>query len=236
MSLVFHAASGSPYAWRVWLALEYKAVPYQLRLHELSAGDTLAPAFLALNPRHKVPVLVDGDYVLHESAAILEYLDERFPQAPPLFPGGIRERATVRRLVREIDEYLGPASRRLVHGAWFQEGEGGTAAELQGDVEQCHAELRYFDALVGEGFLAGPLSAADFSLYPRIALLQRLDRAVPQLDCARAIPADLRRWMARLEQLPFFARAYPPCWVPAFGARNGVGMHQHERGSDDASH
>lgn len=212
MNIVFHAASGSPYAWRVWLALEYKAVPYELRLHDLSAGDTLASDFTALNPRRKVPVLVDDGYVLAESAAILEYLDERFPAPPPLFPGDARTRATVRRLVREIDEYLGPASRRLVHNGWFQEREARTAAALAGDVEQCHAELRYFDGLVGEGFLAGTLSAADFSLYPRVALLQRLERSVPQLDCARAIPADLRRWMARVEKLPFFERAYPPYW------------------------
>lgn len=212
MSLVLHAASGSPYAWRVWLALEYKAVPYELRLHALSAGDTLAPAFLALNPRHKVPVLVDGDYVLHESAAILEYLDERFPAAAPLFPGNLRVRATVRRLVREIDEYLGPASRRLVHDAWFQEQEGRTEDSVGDDLAQCHAELRYFDGLVGDGFLAGPLSAADFSLYPRVALLQRLERGIPRLDCARAIPPDLRRWMGRMERLPFFPRAYPPHW------------------------
>ncbi|MDO8388096.1 MAG: glutathione S-transferase family protein [Polaromonas sp.] len=243
MSIVFHAASGSPYAWRVWLALEYKEVAYELRLHELSAGDTLAPAFVALNPRRKVPVLVDDGYVLAESAAILEYLDERFPEAPLLFPGDARARATVRRFVREIDEYLGPASRRLVHDAWFQESEARTTAALDADVEQCHAELRYFDGLVGKGFLAGPLSAADFSLYPRVALLQRLERSMPQLDSARLIPADLRRWMARLEQLPFFARAYPPYWTRTDdGARNdprrgqsGFNMDRPERGSDDIS-
>ena len=88
MSLVLYYGSGSPYAWRVQLALEHKALPYERKVLSFSAGDTRKPEFLALNPRHRVPVLVDGDFVLYESNAIVEYLDEAYPATgAPLFPG-----------------------------------------------------------------------------------------------------------------------------------------------------
>ena len=79
MSIVLYYGSGSPYAWRVQLALEHKALPYERKVLSFSAGDTRKPEFLALNPRHRVPVIVDGDFVLYESNAIVEYLDEAYP-------------------------------------------------------------------------------------------------------------------------------------------------------------
>ena len=48
--------SGSPYAWRVQLALEHKALAYERKVLSFSAGDTRKPEFLALNPRHRVPI------------------------------------------------------------------------------------------------------------------------------------------------------------------------------------
>src|SRR5207247_10240 len=104
MSLVLYYGSGSPYAWRAQFALEHKALPYERKVLSFSAGDTRKPEFLALNPRHRVPVLVDGDFVLYESNAIVEYLDEAHPATgAPLFPGDVRTRARVRRLIMHVD-------------------------------------------------------------------------------------------------------------------------------------
>ena len=98
MALTLYYGSGSPYAWRAQLALEHKALAYELKVLSFSAGDTRKPEFIALNPRHQVPVLVDGDFVLYESNAIVEYLDEAFPgRGAPLFPGDVKARAIARR-------------------------------------------------------------------------------------------------------------------------------------------
>ena len=87
MGITLYYGSGSPYAWRVQLALEHKALAYELKVISFSAGDTRKPEFLALNPRHRVPVLVEDDFVLYESSAIVEYLDEAYPgRGAPLFP------------------------------------------------------------------------------------------------------------------------------------------------------
>ena len=55
MSLVLYYGSGSPFAWRAHLALEHKALPYELKVLSFSAGDQKKPEFVALNPRHRVP-------------------------------------------------------------------------------------------------------------------------------------------------------------------------------------
>ena len=65
MAVDFYYASGSPYAWRVWLALEHKGAAYKRTTLSFDAGDLKTPKFQALNPRRKVPVLVDDDFVLY---------------------------------------------------------------------------------------------------------------------------------------------------------------------------
>src|SRR5256885_1622785 len=84
MTLQIYWGSGSPYAWRVLLAAELKRIPYESKLLEFSKGDLKTPAFLALNPRGKVPVIRDGDTVLAESLAIIAYLDRKYPEHPLL--------------------------------------------------------------------------------------------------------------------------------------------------------
>ena len=113
MALTFYYGSGSPYAWRVCLALEYMAITYALKPISFSAGDLAKPEYGAVNPRRKVPAVIDGDFPLYESAAIVEYLEEQYPAGKSLFPGSVKQRAIIRRLVREADEYLAHALEHL---------------------------------------------------------------------------------------------------------------------------
>ena len=84
MALTFYCGSGSPYAWKVWLALEHKAIPYELKVLSFDKGDTKATEFRAINPRGKVPTVVDNGFAIWESGPIVEYLDEAYPQRPLL--------------------------------------------------------------------------------------------------------------------------------------------------------
>ena len=113
MSVRFYYGSGSPYAWRVWLALEHKGIPYHRKTLSFDAGDLKTAEFGALNPRRRVPVLVDDDFALAESAAIVEYIEERWPSGPALFARDPRQRAIQRRMVREADDYLADLGQRL---------------------------------------------------------------------------------------------------------------------------
>ncbi|TMS57224.1 maleylacetoacetate isomerase [Imbroritus primus] len=90
-------------AFRVRIALELKGLPFDIvPVHLLrEGGQQHTPEYLARNPDGLVPLLIDGDHVLNQSLAIIEYLDEAYPQ-PPLLPGDAGQRAHIRALALAI--------------------------------------------------------------------------------------------------------------------------------------
>jgi glutathione S-transferase len=83
--LKFYYHPLSPIARRVWFMLLEKLIPHQPILVDLAAHQNLEPEFLAINPFHHVPVIVDDDVRIIESLAILDYLEMRYP-TPSLMP------------------------------------------------------------------------------------------------------------------------------------------------------
>jgi glutathione S-transferase len=206
MALVFYHGHGSPYSWRVWLALEQLRVPYELKVLSFSAGDTRKPEFVALNPRHTVPTIVDGGYALWESEAILGYLDERFAAgAPMLYPGDARSRARIRRLSREAQEYLNiPGVDRIVD-EYFWKGDAPPDAAKLAEARECVArELEYF--------AGNAPTAADLVLYPMVAYVKRITARKPESKLTELVPEALAKWAARIEALPYFEKTFPPHW------------------------
>lgn len=90
-------------AFRVRIALNLKNLSYDtVPVHLLrDGGQQLAPDYRGIAPEGLVPVLVDGDTTLHQSLAILEYLDETHP-SPPLLPVSAADRAAVRAIALDI--------------------------------------------------------------------------------------------------------------------------------------
>jgi len=216
MNLTLYYGSGSPYAWRAQLALEHKALPYELKLLSFAAGDTRKPEFLALNPRHRVPVLVDGDFVLYESNAIVEYVDEAYPgRGAPLFPGDAKTRAVVRRLVFEVDNYLDKAADELLEQAFFKKPEERDSQKIADGRKAVVDELGMFTRAMRGEYLAGPLSAADFAFYPFVAFMKRAELRLPDLDADGMLTPEMRAWKGRIEALPFFDKTIPPHWKKA---------------------
>jgi glutathione S-transferase len=86
--------------------------PIIARPLSLDAGDLKTAEFRALNPRRGVPVLVEDDFALAESAAIVEYIEDRWPSGPALFARDPRRRAIQRRMMREADDYLADLGQR----------------------------------------------------------------------------------------------------------------------------
>jgi len=213
MSITFHYGSGSPYAWRVWLALEHKRLRYQLTVLSFSGGDLRTPEFTRLNPRQKVPVLEDGDFVLYESVAILEYLDEQYP--PPghgrLFPQDVRHRAIVRRLIQET-EYLAPAMRELGGELFFKPEPQWDLETIAKGREALALELARFERELRGEYLVYELSASDFTLYPWLALALRMERKKSDLAIRSLIGTSLSDWMRRIEALPYFEKTIPSHW------------------------
>jgi len=213
LALTFYYGAGSPYAWRVWFALEHKAIPYDRKVLSFADGDLKKPEYLAINPRGKVPSIIDGDVRLNESAAIVEYLDDAYPDSGKrLFPGSARERALVRRLVCEADNYFVPPMNRLLQRVLFARREEWDAERITAARDEVAAELERWAGPPSGDYLAGPLSAADFTLYPMIAISLRCEKRKSDLALRERIPAPIRAWMARVEALPFFEKTFPANW------------------------
>ena len=84
-------------SFRVRIALNLKGLAHDDTFLHLERGDQFAPNYKAVNPQMVVPTLIDGEAKLFQSLAILEYLDETYPE-PPLLPADPAARAWVRGL------------------------------------------------------------------------------------------------------------------------------------------
>ena len=99
---ILHGAVRSSAAWRVRIALELKGARYREIRRDLHRAEQNAPDYRAINPQQLVPTLQlpDGT-MLHQSLAIIDYLEEKIP-APALLPPSPEARARVRALAQII--------------------------------------------------------------------------------------------------------------------------------------
>ena len=104
----------SPFSWRIRYALAHKGVEPEFRHVRFADVETIR----ALSGQHFVPIVTDGDRVIHDSWNIACHLEDRFPEAPSLFPGG--GRAVVRLVNHWADNTLGTAIRRLIAADFIQ--------------------------------------------------------------------------------------------------------------------
>jgi len=208
MALDFYYGSGSPFAWRVWLALEHKGIPYNFKLMSFDAGDLAKPEFQKINPRQKVPAILDDGFALYESSAIVEYLEDKKPGAPRLFSADLRERATQRRLIREADTYFAEPMEAMFE-ALFEKAPADKRAEK---VAVVRTEMTRWANLPAGDYLAGALSAADFTLYPMVALIERIGGRNPAEIPTDLLPPSLKAWSTRMQQLEIVQKTKPPHW------------------------
>jgi len=213
MSITLYYVSGSPFSWKVWLALEHKRVGYATESLSRDRGDLSAPAFARLNPRRRVPVLRDGELVLYESNAIVEYLQDAYPDGPSLWPTDVRDRAFARRFAGEADAYLYPVVRQLAEEILFDPRRSPDVARVGRALGGLEAELAILQPAMRGPFVAGDgPSVADYALYPLTAFLGRIDRRRHDLGVLASVEPATSSWMQRVEALPFFARTVPPHW------------------------
>ena len=214
MALDFYHGHGSQYSWRVWLALEYKKIPYELRLMSFQNKDTRKPEFVALNPRHTVPTIVDAGFALWESVVILEYLEERYPGTPQLYPGNAQERARIRRLIREAEEHIDrQAIDKITDEFFWKEGAAPDMAKIDEWKKKLAEEFAlYADELKGDFLAGGAITAADLVLYPMVGYVKRITARKPESKLTDALPAKIQAWAKRIEALPYFDKTFPAHW------------------------
>ena len=218
MTIELHWVSGSPYAWRVQLAFEIKGLTYQSQLHQISTGELKESEYLALNPRGKVPTLIDDGFVLYESLAILTYLERKFPE-PPLFGQSPQETGLIWRTIAEYTAYMDDSVEGFTVPIYF-----GKAAEKADSIRRAagrlHTELDHYDRqLRNSEYLVGSgVTAADIVFLPAVKSIERAAGKpsatamnLQLLPLSDRWPAIVR-WLQAIERLPGYERTVPPHW------------------------
>lgn len=196
-------------AFRVRIALNLKGVAYETIPRHLlrGGGEHLRPEYLTANPQGLIPALQDGGSVLAQSLAIIEYLEEQYPQ-PPLLPRDAMLRAQVRAMALGIACDMHPLQNLRVTNYLSR-----TLAQS----DEVVAEWRRHWVALGFGALEelvkrhsgdGRHCCGDSVTLADVLLL-------PQLFSARRFEVDLEPYPrlraigAHLETLPAFVKAAP---------------------------
>jgi glutathione S-transferase len=129
-----------------------------------------------------------------------------------LFPGDARQRALVRRMVCEADQYVNAAMSKLAGSVLFVQPDEWDQTAIVTGRDGLLKELAAWEHSLSGDSVAGPLSAADFALYPMLAIAMRCEIKKPDLGLKAALPAKVAAWMSRVEALPYFKKTWPPHW------------------------
>ena len=190
-----HGYFRSSASYRVRIALNLKGLTAEHLAHHLRKGQQRDPAYLALNPQGLVPTLQDAETILTQSLAIIEWLDETYPE-PPLLPQDALRRAKVRAFALAIACDVHPVQNLKVLARLRQLG----IAEEQ--VTEWAAWVNREGLAACETLIAGEAGPFCFGEEPTMADLC----LVPQLANARRFGVDLQAF-PRLLQAETAARA-----------------------------
>lgn len=186
--LKLYYARPSLYVRPVWLAMLEKQLSFELMPVNLG-GEQFEPEFLALNPFGHVPVLVDSDFRVIESLAILDYLEAKYPN-PPLLPTNAMSLARVRMVqLVTLNELLPAVAKLIIHDK--------NSANLE------YAQLRAINTL---SFLESMLGDLPYFAGEQLTLAEivagTLVYTLPDLGTSLTDYPRLNAWSERLLSRP----------------------------------
>ena len=205
MKLIFANRNYSSWSLRVWLVLRHFGIPFDEELVQLS-GEGWQANLRRKSPSGKVPVLIDGEATVHESIAIIEYLNDKYP-AKGIWPSDRLKRAQARAVAAEMHggfralRDLAPMNLRASHPGKVD--ADAVAADLR-RIEQIWGELTDES---GGPFLFGKFSGADAMFAPvatriRTYALPVSDAAMEYVEAIYGLPA-FQEWLAEAVKEPW---------------------------------
>ncbi len=202
-----HTYWRSSASFRVRIGLGLKHLGVESVFVHLRRGEQKSPTHLAVNPQGLVPVLEDGDTVIAQSLAILEYLDEIHPD-PPLLPKAPADRAHVRSISYAIACEIQPLQNLGVTKALGESFDADADGQARWSREMIERGLEAIEELLARHPATGTCCFGDTPSLADLCL-------VPQIYNARRFGVDtacfptLARVDAHCREMPAFAAAAP---------------------------
>jgi glutathione S-transferase len=196
----------SPNTWKVRAVAAYLGIPLEVEFVDLTKGGSHSPDYLALNPTGRTPTLIDGDFKLWESTAIMQYLASQKPNS--LWPDNARARADIARwqswqLAHWSKEGCEPLIFNRLVKKLMNLGAPDEAAVAKG-TECFNKEAKVLDAhLAKQPYLVGKeLTLADLSVAAPLFYTKEADLPVGPY-------ARLQEWFGRVSALPCWRETAP---------------------------
>jgi glutathione S-transferase len=211
MDRVLHVGTKNASSWslRAWLALREQDIPFEERLVDITqpARASELARIRAFSPPGAVPVLVDGDQVIFDSLAIMEYASELGER--PLLPADPRRRARARSLVAWMHSGLSSLCSGMSFESTFVPEPPPAPAAARDEAARVVAAWSDELARHGGPFLVGELSLADLAFVPTV---RRLTAHGVALDARPHVAAWAERLMTRPHVVEWMreAEALPP--------------------------
>lgn len=200
-----YAFPPSPRARKPLAVLHHLGLPFELAFLDLTKGEQKKPEYLKLNPNGRMPTLVDGDFVLWEANAIIQYLATK---KSGLLPQDERGRADVWRwLSWDMAHWDSALSillfENLVKG--LVGGGGPDAARVKEGEERFHQGAAVLDAQLAtrEWVLGKDLTIVDFALAAPLHYAGACRMPMGPYG-------NIAKWYARIEQLDAWKKSAPP--------------------------
>jgi glutathione S-transferase len=191
----------SPNTRRALLGLEESELAYELVTVDMMSAGHKAPEYLKLHPMGRVPVLVDGSFVLWESNAILRYLAEKAPYKQ--LDGDTPEtRAEIAQWTFMNAAHLSPALAHVfAHTIRLPEDQRIPKLVENGRLEISRCVGPLDERLAGRDFITGRFSIADISLGASLAV-------APMIGVDLGQWPNVAAWLKRLQARPAFKKIY----------------------------
>ena len=201
LKLYGHVNRLSPNSLKLRVALAEADAVYEYIPVDLGQGEQLRPSLLALNPHGKIPVLLEDDFALPESDAILFYLAERFPEAK-LIGTTPRDRGRVLSWCNFTATALYPAYYDVYFHTTAGPQERRVESQAEGGRRRFERAIAVLDQVLVDGsYLAGDFGIAD------IATAAVLRAAIERVPLDLAVHPTIEAWYQRVTSRPSWKAA-----------------------------
>jgi len=211
-------------AYRARIALHLKGMKFETVPINLLKSEQRSPEYLKINPLGGVPALQDGDFILAQSLAIINYIDNLVPE-PKLAPGDFKDQAFVRQVALSIAEDIHPLINLKVQNYIAEKFGADDAAKKEWYRHWTESGMKAVETMLarygkaGKFALGEQVSIADICIVPQMYGMRRMGLPLDEYPLCRRIEAHCITLKPFIDAAPETQPDAPPDLAPIHGPK-----------------